>query len=59
MKLTPEACRAGRALLGWNLTKLAARLLREESAAKIIAAFAAENVEITNGDVIGVRLRRR
>lgn len=74
MNLTPEACRAGRALLGWNVTKLAeatrldrhtiaqfesGRPLREESAVKIIAAFAAKNVEITNGEGTGARLIRR
>ena len=74
MKLTPEACRAARALLDWNVTKLAeatrlgrhtiarfesGRPLREDNADKIVSAFAAQGVEITNGEGTGARLLRR
>jgi transcriptional regulator with XRE-family HTH domain len=72
-KLTPEACRAGRALLGWSMHQL-----RQESGLsisavqqvesggeffrateeKIVAAFARHGVEITNGDGTGARLRK-
>jgi transcriptional regulator with XRE-family HTH domain len=71
-KLTPEACRAARAILKWSVRDLASQAgiafstvhlfekgaaVREESKAKIIAAFAAELVEITNGEGTGARLR--
>lgn len=60
--LTPEAQRAGRGLLNWGVRDLAAkagvawttvsqfengRPLRETTAAKILAAFEAEGVELT------------
>lgn len=73
-KLTPEACRAGRALLKWTVDDLAkaagigrATVLSYEAAkrpafesteAKIVEAFAAHGVEITNGNGTGARLRR-
>ena len=59
--LTPEAQRAGRGLLNWGVRELAAkagvawttisqfengRTLRESTAAKILAAFEAEGVEL-------------
>jgi len=62
MTLTPEACRAGRALLGWSMRDLAERAgvslgavnrleggetaSRGTTAEKLIAAFVAEGVEI-------------
>lgn len=70
-KLTVEACRAGRALLKWGVRDLArhaelgvtsiARFeagepTRDETTAKIVAAFEAHGVEITNGDGTGARL---
>ncbi len=63
--LTPEAQRAGRALLGWGVRDLAAqsgvawttisqfengRPMREATASKIVAAFEAEGVELVAGD---------
>lgn len=71
VKLTVEACRAGRALLKWGVRDLAreaglgvtsiARFeagepTRDETAAKIVEAFAGAGVEITNGDGTGARL---
>ena len=70
-KLTAAACRAGRALLQWgvrdlaeaaDLSKTTINLLengagfKEETAEKIIAAFARHGVEITNGEGTGARL---
>lgn len=71
-KLTPEACRAARALLGWGVRDLAreagvgfqtvARFetgradMRQTTAAKILARLELEGVEITNGDGTGARL---
>ncbi len=70
-KLTPAACRAGRALLGWGVRELgeeaglsyvtvsrieAGAPPREATEAKIVAAFAAHGVEITNGEGTGARL---
>lgn len=71
-KLTPEACRAGRALLRWGVRDLAANAggmsqttvvslesgkpHSEATAAAIVAAFAKHGVEITNGDGTGARL---
>jgi transcriptional regulator with XRE-family HTH domain len=70
-KLTPAACRAGRALLKWSVRDLMREAgvspntvtalengadVRAETAAKILAAFAAHRVEITNGDGTGARL---
>ncbi|WP_374578532.1 helix-turn-helix domain-containing protein [Phenylobacterium sp.] len=66
MSLTPEACRAGRALLGWSMRDLAERAgislgavnrleggetaSREGTAAKITAALAVAGVDIVAGD---------
>lgn len=65
MALTPEACRSGRALLKWSMRDLAARsgvawttinrieageAAREATAAKILAAFDAEGVELVTAD---------
>ncbi len=76
--LTPEAQRAGRGLLNWGVRELAAkagvawttvsqfengRPLRATTAAKIIAAFEAEGVELaSNAERTGAALvyaRRR
>lgn len=72
--LTPEANRAARAILKWSVRDLAAAAgiafttvhrfeqtgtATEMTKAKIIAAYAAHNVEITNGDGTGARLRKR
>lgn len=62
MVITPEACRAGRAILGWSMRDLAERAAvslgavnrleggatapRGATAKKIIAAFDAEGVEL-------------
>ena len=71
--LTPEACRAARALLKWSMRDLASNAgialstahlfekgdaVREDSKVKIVAAFTAHQVEITNGDGTGARLLR-
>jgi transcriptional regulator with XRE-family HTH domain len=60
--ITPEATRAGRGLLGWSLETLAnksevsfgtltrfenGRPMRDTTAAKILAAFAAHGVDVT------------
>ena len=73
VKLTPEACRAGRALLSLTTHDLAARVgvspttinkleqgedVRASTAAKVVAGFAALGVEILNGDAPGARLRK-
>lgn len=74
-KLTPEACRAGRALLKWTVDDLAqeagigrATVLSYEAArrpafesteTKITEAFARHSVEITNGKGTGARLLRQ
>lgn len=70
-KLTPEACRAARGLLKWGVRDLGreaeisfetvvsfegGRPLRPATEDKIVAAFAAYGVEITNGDGTGARL---
>lgn len=62
MQLTPEGCRAARAILKWSMRELAERsrvawttinrleagaAARGSTAAKIIAAFDAEGVELT------------
>ena len=72
-KLTPEACRAARALLGLTTQQFAARVgvspttvngietgspVRASTEARIIAALDGLGVEITNGDGTGARLRR-
>ncbi|WP_370689224.1 helix-turn-helix domain-containing protein [Phenylobacterium sp.] len=61
MSVTPEACRAGRAILKWSMRELGERAgvawttinrleagtdARDATAAKIVAAFAAEGVEL-------------
>jgi len=71
-ELTREANRAARAILNWSLRELAGaagialstahrfELTGEASdttKAKIVAAYTAHNVEITNGDGTGARLR--
>lgn len=72
-RLTPEACRAGRALLAWTIADLVKEAgtspnsivnfeggraaLRAATAEKIMRAFARHGVEITNGDGTGARLR--
>jgi transcriptional regulator with XRE-family HTH domain len=66
MPLAPEACRAGRALLGWSMRDLAQHAgvslgavnrleggetaSRGATAANIIAAFEAEGVEIVSAE---------
>ena len=62
MEVTPEGCRAGRAILKWSMRELAERSgvawttinrleagasARDATAAKIAAAFDAEGVELT------------
>ncbi|WP_414642034.1 helix-turn-helix transcriptional regulator [Brevundimonas sp.] len=69
--LTGPACRAGRALLQWSTQDLAkaagvspttvnaiegGKPFRPGSARKIVEAFAANSVEITNGAGTGARL---
>lgn len=71
-RLTPQACRAARAILNWTTADLAreaevssttvnnaekGKPIRPSSEAAIIAALAKHNVEITNGDGTGARLR--
>lgn len=61
MAVTPEACRAGRAILKWSMRELGERAgvawttinrleagagAREATAGKILAAFASEGVEL-------------
>ena len=73
-KLTPEANRAARAILKWSVRDLAEQAgvafstvhlfekngtASDTTVAKIVAAFAAEGVEITNGDGTGARLCRK
>lgn len=70
--LTPHACRAARALLGWGVRDLAKEVsigpdsisayerggkMRDSNKAKIVAAFDSHGVEITNGNGTGARLR--
>ena len=72
-RLTPEACRAGRAILKWSVRDLAEQAgiafstvhllergesVREDTRAKIAAAFAAHDVEIIDADGTGAILRR-
>jgi len=71
--LTPEANRAARAILRWSVRDLADKagiafstvhrfettgVATETTKDKIKAAYAAHNVEITNGDGTGARLRK-
>ncbi len=71
-KLTPAACRAARGILKWSVRDLgreagispttvnlleADRPYRAGTAEKIVQAFAEHDVEITNGDGTGARLR--
>ena len=71
--LTPEACRAARALLGIGVRQWGGEIgisfdtisafengrpMRESTKAKIVAAFEARGIEIMNGDAPGARLRR-
>ncbi len=71
-ELTPEANRAARAILRWSVRDLAENAgiafstvhrfestgtATESTKDKIKAAFAAHDVEITNGDYTGARLR--
>lgn len=71
--LTPAACRAGRALLAWTIADLVRAagtspnsvvrferggVLRPSTALKILHAFDAAGVEITNGSGTGARLRK-
>ncbi|WP_352500058.1 transcriptional regulator [Mesorhizobium sp. M0058] len=73
-ELTPEANRAARAILKWSVRDLAAKagiafttvhrfeqtgIATETTKAKIVAAYAACDVEITNGEGTGASLRRR
>lgn len=72
-KLTIEACRAARALLGWGVRDLAAQAgvgvmsvsryeageqVRQDTIDKLQEAFEAHGVEITNGKGTGARLKR-
>ncbi len=69
--LTPEANRAARAILKWSVRDLAEAagvafttvhrfestgVATETTKAKLVAAYATESVEITNGDGTGARL---
>jgi transcriptional regulator with XRE-family HTH domain len=71
-ELTPEANRAARAILKWSVRDLANQAgvafstvhrfeltgtASETTKQKIKAAFAAHDVEITNGEYTGARLR--
>ena len=72
--LTPEACRAARALLAISTQDLAARIgvspttinkfetggdLRASTAIKIVDGFDGLGVQILNGDAPGARLKPR
>jgi transcriptional regulator with XRE-family HTH domain len=65
MEIRPEACRAGRAILKWSMRNLAEKSgvawttinrleagapARDATAAKIVAAFEAEGVELVTDD---------
>ena len=69
-RLTPSACRAGRAILGWSTKDLAqeaqvspatihlleaGRPFHQATAQRIIVAFGRRGVEITNGRGAGAR----
>lgn len=70
--LTPPACKAARALMGWGVRELGAkcgispdsvsqfengRPMRETNKAKIVEVFEAHGVEILNGNAPGARMR--
>lgn len=70
--LSPPACRAARALLGWSLDDLAERVgisrdsisrfeggrpMRDGNRRTIAEVFGAHGVEILNGDAPGARMR--
>lgn len=70
--LTPEACRAARALLGWTVRELGERTgiafetiskyengrpMRDANKAALAVVFDAAGVDILNGDAPGARLR--
>ncbi len=70
-KLTPEACRAARAILKWSVRDLmreagvspntvtaleGGAAVRPETTTKMVEAFARHRVEITNGNGTGARL---
>jgi transcriptional regulator with XRE-family HTH domain len=72
-KLTPEGCRAGRALLRWTVRDLGAqagisgesisayengRPIRHRNAAKVLAVFDQHGVEVLDDGAPGARLRR-
>ena len=71
-KLTPEACRAARALLGYSTQEFAelvrtspttingleaGKAIRASTEARIVDYLGALGVEITNGDGTGARIR--
>jgi len=71
IKLTAEACRAGRGILQWSMRDLASESglsfttialferkgsAREKTEKAILDAFSRHNVEITNGEGTGARL---
>ena len=72
LNLTPDGCRAGRALLRLSVRQLGdqagisgqsisefenGRPMRESNKAKLLEVFEAAGVEILNGDAPGARLR--
>lgn len=72
--LTPPACRAARALLGWTLDDLSERVgisrdslsrfeggreMRESNRRTVAEVFTQAGVEILNGDAPGARMRKR
>ena len=75
MAVTPEACRAGRAILKWSMRDLAERSgvawttinrleagtgARDATAAKIVAAFQAAGVElVADGSRTGALVERK
>lgn len=75
LPLTPERCRAARALLGWSIVRLAGRaavpeytvrafeagtaMPREAYLAALLGTLEAEGVEFTDEGACGVRLRAR
>ena len=70
--LTPDACRAARALLRWTVRELGekcgisgesmsafenGRPMRQSNRQRVVEVFEAHGVEILNGDSPGARLR--